>query len=263
MDGWQHIVPTLALTMLRPLGMLALMPMFSARALGGGLIRNALVLVMALPALPMQLGHAAELAGRLGELSVPSLAVLVMQEFVIGLVMGFCATIPFWAIDMASTVIDTVRGTSMASVLNPMLEEQSSVFGVLFTQVLAVLFLIGGGFNAMLTALYASYQSMPMLGGWHLSASFPGFIAHQWQMMMELCIGFALPALVVMVLIDAALGLVNRSAQQLNVFFVAMPIKSALALFVLAIGMSYALGAFQQRFDAFGGVVANLLGTMR
>lgn len=259
MDGWQHIVPTLALTMLRPLGMLVLMPMFSARALGGGLIRNALVLVMALPALPMQLAQAAQLA----ELSLPALALLVMQEFVIGLAMGFCATIPFWAIDMASTVIDTVRGTSMASVLNPMLEEQSSVFGVLFTQVLAVLFLVGGGFNAMLTALYASYQSMPLLGGWHLSASFPGFIAHQWQLMMELCIGFALPALVVMVLIDAALGLVNRSAQQLNVFFVAMPIKSALALFVLAIGMSYALGAFQQRFDAFGGVVANLLGTMR
>lgn len=259
MDGWQHIVPTLALTMLRPLGMLVLMPMFSARALGGGLIRNALVLVMALPALPMQLAQAAQFA----ELSVPALALLVMQEFVIGLAMGFCATIPFWAIDMASTVIDTVRGTSMASVLNPMLEEQSSVFGVLFTQVLAVLFLVGGGFNAMLTALYASYQSMPLLGGWHLSASFPGFIAHQWQLMMELCIGFALPALVVMVLIDAALGLVNRSAQQLNVFFVAMPIKSALALFVLAIGMSYALGAFQQRFDTFGGVVANLLGTMR
>jgi len=258
-DGWQHIVPTLALTMLRPLGMLVLMPMFSARALGGGLIRNALVLVMALPALPMQLAQAAQFA----ELSVPALALLVMQEFVIGLAMGFCATIPFWAIDMASTVIDTVRGTSMASVLNPMLEEQSSVFGVLFTQVLAVLFLVGGGFNAMLTALYASYQSMPLLGGWHLSASFPGFIAHQWQLMMELCIGFALPALVVMVLIDAALGLVNRSAQQLNVFFVAMPIKSALALFVLAIGMSYALGAFQQRFDTFGGVVANLLGTMR
>lgn len=259
MDGWQHIVPTLALTMLRPLGMLALMPMFSARALGGGLLRNALVLVMALPALPMQLGHAAQFA----ELSPAALSLLVMQEFAIGLAMGFCATIPFWAIDMASTVIDTVRGTSMASVLNPMLEEQSSVFGVLFTQVLAVLFLVGGGFNAMLTALYASYQSMPLLGGWHLSASFPGFIAHQWQLMMELCIGFALPALVVMVLIDAALGLVNRSAQQLNVFFVAMPIKSALALFVLAIGMSYALGAFQQRFDTFGGVVANLLGTMR
>ncbi len=259
MDGWQHIVPTLALTMLRPLGMLVLMPMFSARALGGGMIRNALVLVMALPALPMQLAQAAQFS----ELSLPALALLVMQEFAIGLVMGFCATIPFWAIDMASTVIDTVRGTSMASVLNPMLEEQSSVFGVLFTQVLAVLFLVGGGFNAMLTALYASYQSMPLLGGWHLSASFPGFIAHQWQLMMELCIGFALPALVVMVLIDAALGLVNRSAQQLNVFFVAMPIKSALALFVLAIGMSYAVGAFQQRFDAFGGVVANLLGTMR
>lgn len=259
MEGWQHVVPTLALVMLRPLGMVMLMPMFSARALGGGLIRNALILVMALPALPMQLPNAEAFF----QLSTMGLAMLALQEIAIGVLMGFCATIPFWAIDMASTVIDTVRGTSMASVLNPMLEEQSSVFGILFTQVLAVLFLASGGFHAMLTALYDSYQTLPPLQGWRLSASFPGFFAHQWQLMMELCIGFALPSIVVMVLVDAALGLVNRSAQQLNVFFVAMPIKSALALFVLALGMAYALGDYQQRFMSYGAVVRNLLGTLQ
>lgn len=259
MDGWDHVVPVLGLVMLRPLGMLVLMPIFSARALGGALIRNALVLVMALPALPMQMPQAEAFA----QLSQAGLVLLVLQEVGIGMMMGFCATIPFWAIDMASTVIDTVRGTSMASVLNPMLEEQSSVFGVLFTQVVAVLFLVTGGFHTMLTALYQSYVTLPPLQGWHMGTDFPGFIAHQWQLMMELCIGFALPSIVVMVLVDAALGLVNRSAQQLNVFFIAMPIKSALALFVLAVGMAYALGAFEQRFDAYGAIVGDLLRTLR
>lgn len=259
MEGWEHVVPVLALVMLRPLGMLSVMPIFSARALGGALIRNALVIVMALPALPMQMPHA-EAFDRLSQLA---LTLLVLQEISIGLMLGFCATIPFWAIDMASTVIDTVRGTSMASVLNPMMEEQSSVFGVLFTQVLAALFLVTGGLHTMLTALYTSYETLPPLQGWHIGTAFPAFIAHQWQLMLELSIGFALPSIVVMVLVDAALGLVNRSAQQLNVFFVAMPIKSALALFVLAVGMSYALGIFEQRFDAYGAIAGDLLRTLR
>lgn len=259
MEGWDHIVPTLGIAMLRPLGMLVLMPMFSARALGGSLIRNALILVMALPALPMLLPN----AGAFGQLALFPFTLLVVQEIAIGVLMGFCATIPFWAIDMAGTVIDTVRGTSMASVLNPMLEEQSSIFGMLFTQMLAVLFLVTGGFHAMLTALYQSYQTLPPMQGWHFDQTLPRFIAHQWQLMMTLCIGFALPSMVVMVLVDAALGLVNRSAQQLNVFFIAMPIKSALALFVLAVGMAYALGPYEARFADYGSVVADLLGTLR
>lgn len=249
----------LALVMLRPFGMLVLMPMFSARSLGGQLIRNAVVLVMALPALPMHL----DLGSALQALTVAEWVMLVLREMVIGLLMGFCASVPFWAIDVASTIIDTVRGSSMASVLNPLLEEQSSVFGVLFTQVIAVLFLATGGFNTMLTALYESYRTLPMMEGWHLGSALPSFIAHQWQLMLQLAIGFALPAIVVMVLVDAALGLVNRSAQQLNVFFIAMPIKSALALFVLAVGMPFGLAAFSERFASYGAIARDLLGLLR
>ncbi|MCW2482867.1 flagellar biosynthetic protein FliR, partial [Candidatus Symbiopectobacterium sp. NZEC135] len=44
-----------------------------------------------------------------------------------------------------------------------------------------------------------------------------------------------------MVLADMALGLLNRSAQQLNVFFLAMPIKSLLVLLLLIVSLPYAL----------------------
>ena len=49
----------------------------------------------------------------------------------------------------------------------------------------------------------------------------------------------AAPAVFVMLLVDLGLGLANRFAPQLNVFFLAMPIKSVAALF--ALGLYFAL----------------------
>jgi type III secretion protein T len=46
-------------------------------------------------------------------------------------------------------------------------------------------------------------------------------------------------------LTDFGLGMVNRFAQQLNVFVLAMPLKSAVALFVLTIYAVTMLGVFQ------------------
>lgn len=52
-----------------------------------------------------------------------------------------------------------------------------------------------------------------------------------------------MPAIVAILLVDMALGLVNRSAQQLNVFFLSMPIKSAFALLMLAMSLEFAFNA--------------------
>ncbi len=53
---------------------------------------------------------------------------------------------PFRAIDMAGFLIDTLRGATMSTLFNPCMGMESSIFGVLFTQLLTVLFLISGGF---------------------------------------------------------------------------------------------------------------------
>ncbi|MBP1398103.1 flagellar biosynthetic protein FliR, partial [Yersinia pestis subsp. pestis] len=50
-------------------------------------------------------------------------------------------------------------------------------------------------------------------------------------------------------LADLSLGLINRSARQLNVFFLAMPIKSALALFLLLISLPYGLHHYLSRMS--------------
>lgn len=249
------LLPLLGISMLRPFAMALLLPMLSSRALGGSLIRNCLVLTIALPIVPMQTANADALLA----LSGTSLALVAIKEIIIGALIGFCVAIPFWAIEMAGTIIDTIRGTSMASALNPMLGEQSSVFGIFFSQILVVTFFVGGGFNATLDAIYQSYLTLPVGDSLVASAALAPFFMRQWRAMLDLSVSFAMPAIVIMVFVDIALGFVNRSAQQLNVFFIAMPIKSALALFMLAISMTYGMALFVTHYMAIDATAGSLV----
>ncbi|WP_342356801.1 type III secretion system export apparatus subunit SctT [Chromobacterium violaceum] len=247
--------PLLGMALARPLGAMLLMPLFGPSMLGGTLIRNTLALMAAMPVLPWLAGAALP-----NPMLAPGVYVwLLCSELAIGLLLGFSAALPFWAADAAGFVLDTLRGASMAGVLNPLLGGQSSPMGALLSQLLATLFLILGGFHAFLSALYASYLQLPPGAGWQWSSGFLPFLLSEWRALYMLALGFALPTVVVMVLVDLALGLINRSVQQLNVFSLSMPIKSALALLMLIIALQFSLSGALERFSGFDGGLARQL----
>lgn len=249
-----HYVPTLALCMMRPLGMMLMLPLFKGGAMGSGLIRNTLVLMFALPTIPLMHTQSEDFS----QMPMSGLILVYGEEVIIGLIVGFCAAIPFWAIDMAGFVIDTMRGASMSTVLNPLMGLQSSVFGMFFTQILSVLFLVTGGLNALLSALYLSYSTIPPDSVLSFNNNLLSFISDQWQMMSDMCLSFALPAMVVMIMVDAALGLVNRSVEQLNVFFLSMPIKSVLVVFLLLVSLNFALSHYLEQINQFENNISTL-----
>ncbi|MFM0515444.1 type III secretion system export apparatus subunit SctT, partial [Paraburkholderia sp. RL17-373-BIF-A] len=247
-------LPLLGVAMMRPMGAM-LLPLFGPSIVGGAMIRNSLVLVMVLPGLPF-----------LAALQLPDpiaspghYLLLLGCEFVVGLTLGFSAAIPFFAVDAAGFLLDTLRGASMAGVLNPLLGAQSSPLGAFFSHVLAVLYLALGGFHAFLSALYDSYQTLVVGRGWHWDAHFVHFLKSEWQLLYTLALTFAVPATVMMVLVDLALGLINRSVQQLNVFSLSMPIKSLIALLMLIIGLQFGLSAVVAQFERFDGGLVRLL----
>ncbi|PKH21792.1 EscT/YscT/HrcT family type III secretion system export apparatus protein [Enterobacterales bacterium CwR94] len=225
----------IALHFPRALGMMLMVPVFKPAIVGGALIRNALILAILLPVLPVENPGFASLTPR----ELPDYIWLAVGEMSLGLIIGFCAAIPFWAVDMAGSFIDTLRGASIALVLNPALGQQSSPLGVLFTQVFSLFFLISGGLHILLTSLYASFSLFPPGGHFVITAELMTFLTQQWQLMYEIFLRFSMPAIVALALVDLALGFINRSAPQLNVFFLALPIKSILALLLIIAGSSY------------------------
>ena len=60
------------------------------------------------------------------------------------------------------------------------------------------------------------------------------------------------PVVLACLFADAALGLVNRFAPQLNVYVIAMPVKCAVASFLLIFYFAILLTDASERFSAFG-----------
>jgi type III secretion protein T len=69
----------------------------------------------------------------------------------------------------------------------------------------------------------------------------PTLVLSSFDEMMRTTVIIATPVIMVMFLATLGLGLVNRTAPQLNVFFLSMPVKSALGIALLVIYLPFIL----------------------
>lgn len=227
-DIVQHLV-AFVFSLPRILAAFALLPVFSHQVLAG-MTRNGVAASLALLVLPVVVADApADAPTLFGGLAI------TLKETLIGLLIGFGAAVPFWAVESVGFFIDNQRGTTMASSLDPMTGSQTSPLGVLLAQVLAVIFFVGGGVLAFLGALYESYRLWPVFSFFpRLDGIAISYFLGLLDRVMALTVLLAAPVIIAMFVAEFAIGLISRSAPQLNVFFLAMPVKSAIGLFILA-----------------------------
>lgn len=226
-------IGTLALTQPRILALCAMLPLF-ARQMFPGLLRYGLASALGLVLVPMLAPRYAEL-----DLGMADVFLLMIKEVFVGVVMGFLVAIPFWIFEAVGFVVDNQRGASLGAVINPITGNDTSPLGILFNQAFMVFFLVSGGFMLMLTMLYDSFRIWS-LWDWAPALrreSIP-LMLDQMSRLARLVLLFAAPAIVAMFLSELGLALVGRFVPQLQVFFLAMPIKSGLALLVLVLYMS-------------------------
>ena len=226
-------------TLPRILTTFTVLPIFSRQAIPG-MARTGLAMSLALFAYPIvAVGAPSE------DLSlVVGLGVLVKEAF-LGSIIGFSAAVLFWAIEGVGFFIDNSRGASMASSIDPMTGSQTSPFGILFTLALTVIFFVGGGFLFFLAALYESYGFWPVFSfSPEMSPDGALFFLGMLDRLVGLVVFMAAPVIVAMFMSEIGLALISRFAPQLNVFFLSMPVKSAVGLFVLVVYAGILLGYF-------------------
>ncbi len=167
------------------------------------------------------------------------LVMLLVKEAGIGLLLGFLVAIPFWMMEAVGFIVDNQRGASMAATLNPMTGHDSSPLGIMMNFVFIVFFFVAGGLQIVLGLIYDSYRLWPAYEFWpHWSVDAAELVMKQLNRLLLASLLLAAPVLVAMFLAELGLALVSRFAPQLQVFFLAMPIKSALGILVLILYMS-------------------------
>jgi len=122
----------------------------------------------------------------------------------------------------------------VASSADPLTGSDAAPLGILFTQAFTVYYMTSGAFLLMLGVFYKTYKIWPVADFVpSFGAAGPLFYLDVFDRMMRLVVVLSAPLIVAMFLAEFALALVSRFAPQLQVFFLAMPIKSALSIFLL------------------------------
>lgn len=253
MGGWSDQLLLLGVATARVAATFLLLPMFSSDTVPA-LVRNSIFVSLGVVSLALQPPLDPSLLGP------GQWATIILKEVFVGIVIGFFFGSVLWALEAAGNIIDTKVGATLAQVVDPLSGHQTSLNGALLGRLAGVLFVASGGLSLLLRVLMESYaiwpvaSPMPALTGSSL-ALFEG----EFGRLMVLATLFAAPVLTVLFLIDAGLGLMNRFAQQLNVFTLSMSIKAFAATFVILLLLGSYVTAILRDIAARPGVIRAIL----
>ena len=231
---YQRWIVAVALSAVRFGAAFAICPALSD-AMISGLARRCAVLGFAALCVPMVLADMPP-----GVPYTPLLVPIIVKEVVIGTAIGFFASLPFWAAENVGNLIDNQRGATMGEVYSPLSGTQVSTTGIFFTQIVSTIFFVSGAVILLLGAVYSSYSIWPVFGEFISPARGTSeYVLGTADGLMRTTVVIAAPVIILMFLATLGLGFVNRTAPQLNVFFLSMPIKSALGIGMLVIYLPF------------------------
>lgn len=224
----------LALVLPRVIGAFLMLPLMTQQTVPA-MVRNSFMVSLGIIVLPIAVaGMPME---SLGAIEWP---LIILKEVFIGVAIGFCFGIVFWAVAAVGSVIDTQVGMSMAQIFDPIQGHQVTLHGEFLSQLATWLFMASGAFLVFLDLLMGSYVLWPIVSYFpDLPAVGMNLFVGQFDYMMTTVLVMAAPVMVILLIIDLSFGLVNRYAPQLNVFALTLPIKAwlATALILLLMGV--------------------------
>ncbi|OYO30456.1 flagellar biosynthetic protein FliR [Janthinobacterium sp. PC23-8] len=224
----------------RILGLVAAAPLFGNAAVPVSTkvslgVLLAMIIAPTVPALPAT-----------NPMSMAGLLILT-QEMLVGLAMGFSIRIVFAAIEMAGEISSLTMGLGFASFFDPQTKGRSSAISQFLTMLATLMFLTVNGHLVLLAALAESFVSLPISaspihsGGFQQLAAWGGEIFRSG-------VQISLPIVAALLLTNVALGILTRAAPQLNIFGIGFPVTLGVGLLVLAMVLPYLATPFQNMF---------------
>jgi type III secretion protein T len=223
---------TISLASTRVAIVFLILPLFTSE-LVPALVRNSIFLSMAIMTVVIQPTLDLE------KLHTTAWLILFVKEAVVGLAIGIMFGVYLWAFETAGQIIDNQIGTSIVQVQDPLTGSQTTLIGSFLARLANYIFVSAGGLLLLNGVLFESYLIWPIETRLpNLKSEGVSVLGSEFYYYFKLTLLIASPMLVVVLMIDSMMGLVNRYAQQFNVFFLSMSLKLLSAIIMLFITMT-------------------------
>ena len=231
-QSFEGMLLLMALTTIRIYAAMVVLPATSETVLPG-MTRGALAFILA--------GYVSlgQTVPEVLELGSGALLALALKELFLGVLIGFSASTVFWIAECVGALIDTQTGYNSVQMSNPMSGEQSTPVSALLLQFCVVIFYLLGGMLVFLGALLDSFKAWPLMATLpSMAGSAEVFVVQQADTLMTATLKFAAPVLLILVLIDLAVGLITRVADKLEPSSIGQPVKAAVGMVIVALMIS-------------------------
>src|SRR6195952_2799642 len=178
-------------------------------------------------------------------LDSPAAILLVVQQVLSGLSLGFAVRIIFTAIEFAGEIIGLQMGMNFAGFFDPATAQQATATSSFFSTMVAFLFSALTGHLLLIEAVVQSLVAFPV------SAEPFAFLhavrPETWGTeIFRLSLWIALPLIAMLLFVNMMLGIIARVAPQISIFSVGFPITLGVGL----IGVMFTLPLLQGPFTA-------------
>jgi flagellar biosynthetic protein FliR len=163
-----------------------------------------------------------------------SLTLLVSREVVIGLAIAMSVRALIAAAELAGHLSGFQIGFSYAATIDPVSGVRNTVLTSLYGLLAVLAFFAIDGHHEIIRALAISYARLP-IGAGHVDESMLTSVRNILALVFTVGARLAAPIIVVLLIVELAIGLIARSAPALSFMVIGYPLRLIVGLSVLAL----------------------------
>jgi len=251
-----HRLQDFFLCLARVVALVAAIPAFTGSQIAGRL-KIGLAVASTLLLFPAMAPYTPKAA-----LTLTELGLLIVNEVLLGVMIGLVTQMVFAAISFGGTVIGYQMGFAAANIFDPQTTQQLSLMSQ-FVNILALLaFLALDMHHFFFRAIVDSYALLPP-GTLDFSRGAVQELIRLASHMFVLGVKFSAPVLALLLIANLVLGILARVFPQLNVFMLSFPLNIGIAFLVIGLTLGATFSVLRREFDTMGENILNLMQLLR
>ncbi|MEJ2591746.1 MAG: flagellar biosynthetic protein FliR, partial [Candidatus Thiodiazotropha sp.] len=173
---------------------------------------------------------------------------IMLQQVLIGVVMGFILQMVFGALIFGGQVVAYSTGLGFASMVDPQNGVQVPVIAQFYLILATLLFLLSNGHLLTIELLADSFQSLPVAVDGITRNGLLEVVAWGSRMFAGGLL-IALPIVGAMLMVNMGMGVVMRAAPQLNIFSVGFPVTMLIGFALMWVTLPNLFDVFNEYLD--------------
>ncbi len=174
--------------------------------------------------------------------------IIVLQQLLIGIVMGFVIELLMQVFVIAGQLIAMQTGLGIATTVDPSQGASVVVISQWFLFMVSLVFLALNGHLVAIEILVDSFRTLPI--------GFESFSVNQFSSivlwsgwMLAAAVVISLPAMAALLIVNLAFGVMTRAAPQLNIFALGFPVTMIVGLLIMWLNIDEMARSFPRYMD--------------